>query len=91
MDEINKIKVKFLWGDNNKNDYFIIDEKSKALEREIDPKSLAFHFGGAGTYKISRFAELPFHNHDYVLEIVDKQSSSIRGLTLASEDEIERI
>ena len=91
MEKINRIKVSFCWGDNTKNDYYIIDDKSKAIEKEINPKSLAYQFGGAGTYKVSKFAELPFGNHDYVLEIRDKESSSIRGLTLASKDEVKRV
>ena len=85
------VKVKFVFGNNNKYNYYIIDEKSKAKDLEIEKDSLAFKIGGAGTYKVSNFAKIPFGNYDYVLEIRDKENESFRGLTLALEEEIERI
>lgn len=85
------IKVKFSFGNNHKYDYFIIDEKSKAKEVEIDSNSIAYKIGGPGTYKVSKYAQLPFGNFEYVLEIRDKGTSNFRGLTLATEDEIEKI
>lgn len=84
------MKVKFLYGNNSKYDYFIIDQKSTAKDVEIDPNSLAYKIGGPGTYKVSKYAQLPFGNYDYVLEIRNKETSDFRGLTLASNDEIER-
>lgn len=56
------IKVKFSFGNNHKYDYFIIDEKSKAKEVEIDSNSIAYKIGGPGTYKVSKYAQLPFGN-----------------------------
>ena len=84
-------KVKFNFGNNDKYNYCIIDEKAKAKETEISTDSLAYKIGGPGKYKISKYAQLPFGNYDYVLEIRDKLTNNFRGLTLATEDEIERI
>lgn len=84
-------KVKFNFGNNEKYNYFIIDEKSKAEETEISTDSLAYKIGGPGKYKISKYAKLPFGNYDFVLEIQDKLTNNFRGLTLVTEDEIERL
>ena len=83
--------VNFKFGNNHKYKYLIIDEKSKAKEVEIDTDSIAYKIGGAGTYKLSKYAQLPFGNYDYVLEIRDKDTDDFRGLVLDYEDEIERI
>jgi hypothetical protein len=85
------VKVKFNFGNNDKYHYYIIDEKSKAKDTEIEADSIAYKIGGPGTYKVSKYAQLSFGNYDYVLEIRNKGTDDFRGLTLASEDEIERI
>lgn len=79
---VNKTQVKYLYGNNDKYDYFIIDKKSEALEIEIDKESLAYKIAGPGTYKISKYSQLPFGNFDYVLEIREKYTSNFKGLTL---------
>jgi len=85
-----KIQVKYHFGNNDKYDYFIIDKKSEAKEIEIESDSLAYKIAGPGTYKISKYAQLPFGNFDYVLEIREKNSSNFKGLTLVNLDDVEK-
>lgn len=59
-----KIKVKFLFGDNEKYEYFIIERKKDAKEVEIDSTSLAYKIEGPGKYKVSKYAQLPYGNFD---------------------------
>lgn len=83
-------QVKFTFGNNIKYDYFILDEKTKGLEINIEEDSLTYKIGGKGTYLIGKFTKLPFGNFDFILEIKDKETDNFRGLVLASIDEIER-
>lgn len=85
-----KIKVKFLFGDNEKYEYFIIERKKDAKEVEIDSASLAYKIEGPGKYKVSKYAQLPYGNFDYLLEVRDKKNSDLKGLVLVNEDEIEK-
>ena len=82
-------KVNFKFGNNDKYAYLIIDEKSNAKEIQIETDSIAYKIAGPGTYKVSKYAQLPFGNYDYILEIRNKVTSDFCGLTLVSEDEIE--
>jgi len=81
-------KIKFMFGNNEKYDYFIIDSKDNAIEVELDKESLAYKIAGAGIIKMSRFANLPFGNSDFVIEKRDK-NGNFKGLTLATYDEID--
>ena len=85
-----EIKVKFIFGNNEKYEYFIIDKRIDAKEIEIDPNSLAYKIGGPGKYKVTKYGQLPFGNFDYLLEVRNKENSDFRGLKLVSEDEIEK-
>jgi len=85
-----KTKVKLIFGNNEKYEYFIIDRKKDAKEVEIDSNSLAYKIGGPGKYKVSKYAQLPFGNFDYLLEVRNKENSDFRGLKLVCEDEIEK-
>ena len=87
---MNKLrKVIFTYGRNDIFDYYIIDEKENAIEKEIDEESLAFKIGGKGKYKVSKYGEIVFGNFDYLLEKRRKNSTTFCGYSLASKDEIE--
>jgi hypothetical protein len=81
-------KVEYTYGRNDLFDYYILEEEKDAKEIEIDKNSLAYNFEGVKSYKISTYGQLPFGNHDFLLQIRKKGSEFSSGLILVCKEEI---
>lgn len=84
-------KVKYKFGNNEVFDYFILDRKEDAIEKDINVNSLAYKMGGEGKMKISNFGQIVYGEFDYLLEKRRKGTVTICGYSLASIDEIIKI
>lgn len=81
-------KVVYQFGNNEVFDYFILDRKENAIEKDIDENSLAYKVGGKGKVKISNYGQIVFGAFDILLEKRKKGTDTFCGYSLATEDEI---
>ncbi|WP_410006730.1 hypothetical protein [Aequorivita nionensis] len=81
-------KVIYQFGNNKVFDYFILDRKENAIEKDIDKNSLAYHFDGKEKIKVSNYGQIVFGAFDILLEKRKKGTDTFCGYSLASEDEI---
>lgn len=81
-------KVIYQFGNNEVFDYFILDRKENAIEKDIDENSLAYKVGGKGKVKISNYGQIVFGAFDILLEKRKKGTDTFCGYSLATEDEI---
>ncbi len=81
-------KVVYQFGNNEVFDYFILDRKENAIEKDIDENSLAYKVGGKGKVKISNYGQIVFGAFEILLEKRKKGTDTFCGYSLATEDEI---
>lgn len=81
-------KVIYEFGNNKVFDYFILDRKENAIEKDIDENSLAYKVGGKGKVRISNYGQIVFGGFDILLVKRKKGTDVFCGYSLASEDEI---
>ena len=53
-------KVIYEFGNNKVFDYFILDRKENAIEKDIDENSLAYKVGGKGKVRITKDGDVTY-------------------------------
>ena len=84
-------KVIYQFGNNQQFDYYILDRKENAIEKDIVENSLAYKLGGRGKVKISNYGQIIFGGFDVLLEKRKKGTDVFCGYSLATVDEISKI
>ena len=69
-------KVIYQFGNNQQYDYYILDRKENAIEKDIDENSLAYKLGSKGKVKISNYGQIIFGAFDVLLEKRKKEYSA---------------
>lgn len=81
-------KVKYVFGNNEVFDYFVLERKENAILKDIDGKSLAFKISGKGKVRVSNYGGIIYNGFDILLEKRLKGTDRFCGYSLATEDEI---